>query len=233
MKILAIECSASPVSVAVIEDGKIISSAFSNIKVTHSETLMPMVESVLLSAKSTLGEIGGFAVSNGPGSFTGIRIGISAVKGMAAPENKPCAAVSTLYAMASRFTASNGIISPVMDARCGQVYNALFRAENGKITRITYDRALMCEELSAELKNYNENITVCGDGSDVFKPFTKGLSSVIFPGAELKFQHANGVAIAASDMFKNGETLSPAELLPVYLRLPQAERELKSKQKKD
>ena len=182
MKILAIECSAVPCSAAVIEDGKIIASGFVNVKLTHSQTLMPMIEAVLASAQLKLSDIDGFAVSAGPGSFTGIRIGISAVKGMAAAKKKPCAAISTLRAMAENFRDTQCIVCTVMDARCNQVYNALFDCSEGGVTRLTEDRALLCEELKEELKTVLENtqkrVIIVGDGSDVFYPFVTDLEGV-------------------------------------------------------
>ena len=126
MKLLSVECSATPCSVAISENGKILASAFSNVKLTHSQTLMPMVESVLKSSLIDIKEIDAFAVSNGPGSFTGVRIGISAIKGMAQAKNLPCVEVSTLEAMAQNYSDTICIVCAVMDARCNQVYNGLF-----------------------------------------------------------------------------------------------------------
>lgn len=226
MKILAVECSAGPASCAVIENGKILSNAFINVKLTHSQTLMPMVESVLTLAKLTLEDIDSFAVACGPGSFTGIRIGIAAIKGLATPKNTPCAAISTLEGMAYNFKDINGILCCVMDARCNQVYNALFKIGGGVITRLCEDRAVMCEELAEELKNNysNQKIIVAGDGTDVFFKYVNDIA-VRAENTRL-YQNAVGIALAA-------ELAEPkccaADLNPVYLRLPQAERELKAK----
>lgn len=230
MKILAIECSAIPASCAIFEDGRLVSSSFANVKLTHSETLVPMVESALKNAKLGLDEIDTFAVSCGPGSFTGIRIGISAVKGLAIKGSKPCCAVSTLLSMAYRLCHLNGIICGVMDARCNQVYNALFRCENGIITRLCDDRALMTDELICEIEQFkNDPVYIIGDGADLFYEKAKHLENTIKVCQTLKYQHAEGVALAAFDMIKENNTVSPEALLPFYLRLPQAERELKQK----
>ncbi len=233
MKILAVECSATPCSVAVIEDGKIIASAFVNVKLTHSQTLMPMVEAVLNSATLTLADIDGLAVSEGPGSFTGIRIGISAIKGIGAVRKNPCVGVSTLKAMAHNFADADCIVCSVMDARCNQVYNALFDIDNGVITRLCEDRALLCSELAEEIKNISQkgekSVIIVGDGAEVFYPFVKDLENVKMSNQSKRYQNAVGVALEAQQAFIRGETVSPNELLPVYLRLPQAERELKSK----
>lgn len=229
MRILAIDCSAGPVSAAICENGEIISSDFKNIKVTHSQTLMPTVVSVLKSANLTLADIDGFALSAGPGSFTGIRIGIAAIKGLAAAKNTPCVSVSTLRGMAEGFTDFNGVLCCVMDARCNQVYNALFEIKDGAILRLCDDRAIYCDDLKAELLNINGNITVCGDGCDMFYELVKDLKNISKASEDKKYQNAAFVARLGYKEFVNGNTVSPDELLPVYLRLPQAERELKAR----
>lgn len=233
MKILSLECSATPCSAAVIEDGKILASDFVNVGLTHSQILMPMAEEVIKKANISLKEIDGFAISVGPGSFTGIRIGISAIKGLAAPEKKPCAAVSTLLSMAYNYIDTDCIVCAVMDARCNQVYNAIFDIEKGKISRICEDRALLCEELKENLKEISQNTKKCviivGDGTKVFSPYVKDIENVCEPTEDRHYQNAVSVGLACEECFKNGEVLSPEEILPVYLRLPQAERELKLK----
>ncbi len=232
MKILALECSATPASCAVMEDGKIISEAFVNVKLTHSQTLLPMVEQTLKSAKLTVKDIYGFAIAAGPGSFTGVRIGISAVKGLAAAEKKSCAPVSTLLAMAHRLSHLNTVVCAVMDARCNQVYNALFKCENGMVTRLCEDRALMAAQLAEEVatlyNKYSLPVTIIGDGADMFSQYVSAISFVALAEETLRYQHAVGVALAARETFEKNNTVTPAELLPFYLRLPQAERELKA-----
>ncbi len=232
MKILAIECSAGPASVAIVENGKILGSSFINVKLTHSQTLMPMIENLLASCLLTVDDIEGYAVAAGPGSFTGIRIGISAVKGLAIAKNLPCVPVSTLEAMAYPFKNTDALVCAVMDARCNQVYNALFKIKNGEITRLCDDRALMCEELKCELmeKYGEESIIVCGDGSDLFYSYIKDFKNSQIACEQNKFQNARGVGLLAEEEFASGNTVSSNQLLPVYLRLPQAERELKAKQ---
>lgn len=223
MKILAVECSAGPASVAITDKGNVIAHDFKNLNLTHSETLLPMVESVLQKARLTLDDIDAFAVSCGPGSFTGVRIGIALIKGLALPQKTPVAAVSTLYAMAQHHRDTDCLLCCCMDARCNQVYNALFKISGGNITRLTDDRALLCEELAQELKcNYSgEKIIITGDGAKVFYLYADNISEIA--DDERIFQSAVGVALAA-------ETFdSPEKINPVYLRLPQAERELKLK----
>lgn len=236
MKILSLECSATPASVAIIEDGKLLASSFVNTRLTHSQTLMPMVENTLKSAKLNISDIDGLAISNGPGSFTGVRIGISAVKGLAAPKNLPCVAVSTLRAMAENYCDTDCIVCAVMDARCNQVYNALFDISQGKITRLCEDRALLCDELAKEIENLSQtttkNIIVVGDGADIFYPYVEMLENTKKSAPQNRFQNAVGVGLCSMEDFANNKTISALELLPFYLRLPQAERELKAKEEK-
>lgn len=228
MLILALDSSAAPASVALLEDGKILSEFYINTKQTHSQTLMPMVESVLKLTNKTLDDVTCMAVSAGPGSFTGVRIGVSCVKGLSMTRNIPCAGVSTLRAMAENARQLTGMVCAVMDARCGQVYNALFRAESGKLTRLCDDRALPIAELLEECKTFAEKIYLVGDGAELcYKTFAAIRAELLQP--QLRFQRASGVAMAAQEMIENGQTVTPDALMPIYLRLPQAERELKAK----
>lgn len=228
MLILALDSSAAPASAALLEDGKILSEFYINTKQTHSQTLMPMVESVLKLTNKTLDDVTCMAVSAGPGSFTGVRIGVSCVKGLSMTRNIPCAGVSTLRAMAENARQLTGIVCAVMDARCGQVYNALFRAEGGKLTRLCDDRALPIAELLEECKTFTEKIYLVGDGAELcYKTFAAIRAELLQP--QLRFQRASGVAMAAQEMVENGQTVTPDALMPIYLRLPQAERELKAK----
>ncbi len=233
MKILAVECSATPASVAIFDDEKLIASSFENVKLTHSQTLMPIIQNTLFASKIHIDDIDGFAISNGPGSFTGIRIGISAVKGLAAVKKLPCVAVSTLHAMAENYSDTDCVVCAVMDARCNQLYNAIFEIENGEITRLCDDRAIMCDELVAEIKHISQDNTkkviIVGDGADIFYKAASEIKNIKKAHPLRQYQNASGVGFAALDSFKNDETVTPSDLLPFYLRLPQAERELKAK----
>lgn len=236
MKILSMECSATPASVAIIENGKLLASSFVNVRLTHSQTLMPMVENLLNAARLNIGDIEGLAISNGPGSFTGVRIGISAIKGLAAPRNLPCVAVSTLRAMAENYLDTDCIVCAVMDARCNQVYNALFEIENNQIKRLCDDRALLCDELAEEIKNLSQNTEKCviivGDGTDIFYPFVESVKAVKKSAPHRRYQNAVGVGFCSTESFESNQTLNADTILPLYLRLPQAERELKAKEEK-
>lgn len=225
MKILAVDSSAKSASVAVAENGRLISECFVNNTLTHSRTLMPMVDNVLSQADITLKDIDAFCVNAGPGSFTGIRIGVAVIKGLAAADNKPCAGVSTLESIACNFADEDCIVCAAMDARCNQVYTAIFRCNGTDVTRICEDKAVSIDELGEELSRYNEKIYLAGDGAEIcFKAFGEKLENAILSGENRRFQRAYGAALAAE---KNNEFTDSALLAPVYLRLPQAERELR------
>ena len=236
MKLLSLECSAMSASVALTEDGRLMAESFVNIRQTHSQTLMPMVEGILHTAGITPDEVDGFAISAGPGSFTGVRIGVAALKGMAQALDKPCVGVSTLEAMAYQAADSvwgqeSALICPVMDARCSQVYNALFEvSKEGIPLRRCEDRALMVAELAEEIKNLKVFPYLVGDGAALcYNEFVKlGIDCRMAPEGA-RYQRALGVAMAAEDRFLRGEVLPARELQPIYLRLPQAERDLKKR----
>lgn len=217
--ILGIDSSAISAGCALVENGKIIAEEFLNTHHTHSETLLPMVKSMLQSAGVELSDVERIAVTLGPGSFTGLRIGIAAVKGLCMGAKKPCVGVSTLETIAYNFVGIDGIICACMDARCKQVYNALFRSENGVITRMCEDRAITLEDLSGELSSLDCKIILAGDGAEITNEFTERKFSLAPPA--LRFQRGSGVCFAAEKL----PDIKPEALMPAYLRLPQAERE--------
>ena len=212
MKILALETSAKAVSVAAAEDGALLASRFANEGQTHSVTLMPMLQEMLREADLTVGDMDLIAVTNGPGSFTGLRIGVSAAKGLALAQN------------ALDF---EGLVIGAMDARRSQIYNALFLCRDGQLRRLTPDRAIGLAELLPELEEYGGlPKLILGDGAALCYTYLseQGVSCRTRPG-ESGLQNARGVAAAAYEMAKNGQTVSAGALAPVYLRLSQAERE--------
>lgn len=222
MLILAFESSAKPASAALVKDGQLLSQYMQCSALTHSRTLLPMAEDMLKNAELRLSDVDLIAVAHGPGSFTGMRIGVSTVKGLAWAAEKPCVGVSTLEAMAWHGLAAGGYICPVMDARRSQVYNALFKIENGRPVRMTDDRPIALDELSKEVTALNAPVFLVGDGAALcFEYFTAhGVPCVMAPD-NLRWQDACGVAMAAADKTPGNAD----ELLPVYLRLSQAERE--------
>lgn len=222
MLILAFESSAKPASAALVKGGQLLSQYMQCSALTHSRTLLPMAEDMLKNAELRLSDVDLIAVAHGPGSFTGIRIGVSTVKGLAWAAEKPCVGVSTLEAMAWHGLAVGGYICPVMDARRSQVYNALFKIENGRPVRMTEDRPIALEELAKEVTALGAPVFLIGDGAALcFEYFTAhGVPCVMAPD-NLRWQDAWGVAMAAADKTPGNAD----ELLPVYLRFSQAERE--------
>ena len=229
MLILAFESSARPASAALVRDGRLLAQSLQCSALTHSRTLLPMAEDLLKNTGVKLEELDAIAVAHGPGSFTGIRIGVSTVKGLCWGAEKPCVGVSTLEAMAWHGLAAGGVICPVMDARRAQVYNALFRIEDDRPVRLCPDRAISLEALAEELHTLGESVFLVGDGAELTKAFldAQALPCRVAPD-DLVWQDAWGVAMAA----QGKPLISGAELLPVYLRLSQAERERQARMEK-
>ncbi len=226
MLILAIESSAKAASVALTEDERLIAQYTQCSGLTHSRTLLPMVDDMLKNTEKTIAGVDLIAVAHGPGSFTGIRIGVSTVKGLAWAADKRCVGVSTLEAMAWHGVSAGGLVCPVMDARRSQVYNALFEIKDGRPVRLCADRAVSLDELAAEIDGKNAFLT--GDGAMLTYEHMKklGIACRVAP-QNLVYQSAWGVAMAALD--KTPGTAD--DLLPVYLRLSQAERERQERMK--
>ena len=224
MKILSVDSSAIVASVALCEDGCLLAEYTLNNKNTHSETLLPMIESLLSFFSMEIGDIDLFAVSSGPGSFTGVRIGTATVKGLAFASNKPCIGVSTLEAIAYNLRFHKGLVCPVMNARRSQVYTAIFRSDGEKLERLTDDLAISLAELDTLLAEYSEETVLAGDGYDIcVAGFEK---AELRPVPErLRHQSAFSVAEAALAAYKSGKYCSDAELGVEYLRPSQAERE--------
>lgn len=222
MLILAFESSAKAASVALVRDDELVAQSTQCSALTHSCTLLPMAEDMMKNCGITLQDVDVIACAHGPGSFTGIRIGVATVKGLAWAAEKPCIGVSTLESMAWHGVAAGGYVCPVMDARRSQVYNALFEIRDGAPVRLTPDRAISLEELGKEVAALQKSVTLVGDGCAITSAYfhEKGLPYTLLP-SNLEFQSAWGVAMAA----KGKPAGDSASLLPVYLRLSQAERE--------
>ncbi len=224
MKILSIDSSAIVASVAVCEDDKPLALYTVNNGNTHSETLLPMVESALSALGLKARDIELFAVSAGPGSFTGVRIGVATLKGLAFGSNTPCIGVSTLEALAYNLRMYKGLICPVMNARRAQVYTALFRSDGQALTRLLPDSAMAIEELDELLSGYGESVCFCGDGYDItLKALTKTAAEYV--PQQQREQSAASVAALALEKFKVGEAGTDLDIRVDYLRPSQAERE--------
>lgn len=232
MKLLAMESSATACSAALCEDETLIAQSFQNNGLTHSRTLLPMISSLLETCGTTLHEVDLIAVAAGPGSFTGLRIGVAAAKGLAWTEDKPCAACSTLESMAWNLAHIGMEICAVMDARRNQVYNARFLGTGDGLTRLCPDRAIALAELAAELKKSGNPQILVGDGANLCYTTLKeqGLDVRLAP-PHLRYQSAWGVARCALDLARAHQLTSAAGLAPNYHRLSQAERERLEKER--
>ena len=228
MKILALDSTAKVAAVAICEDEKLLASFVCDNGLTHSEILLPMAEDAMKRTKIELSDIELFACNAGPGSFTGVRIGASVIKGLAFGRDIPCIPVSTLDSLAQNLFPLDGIYCPVMDARRNQVYNTLYRCENGVLTKLTDDRAISLDDLATELcKNYeNEKIYLSGDGYALAFSYLekKGVPLCKTP-SNLIDQNAHSTAVCALRRFNGGDRTTDSSLSPTYLRMPSAERE--------
>ena len=226
MLILAFETSAKAASVALTENGKLLGESYQNTGLTHSQTLMVMAEDLLKQCGKTMSEVTAVAVAEGPGSFTGVRIGVAAAKGLSWGGQLPCYGVSTLEAMAVSLGIYEGHVCACMDARRSQVYNALFLVENGEITRVSEDRAIALAELKNDLEHIDGPIYLVGDGAVLtHKTLSGEIPELILPPEHRQHQRAVGVALLAEKKAAAGESGDGNALSPNYLRLSQAERE--------
>ncbi len=223
MLILAFETSAKAASVALLQNGVLLGEQYQNTGLTHSQTLMVMARDLLAQCGKTVSQVEAVAVAEGPGSFTGVRIGVAAAKGFAWGSRIPCCGVSTLEAMAATLGQSGGTVCACMDARRSQVYNALFRGDG---SRLTPDRAISLEELKEELKTLAGPIFLVGDGAELtFRTLSPEVPSLVLPPEHRRHQRASGVALAGEKKIAAGASCDGAVLVPNYLRLSQAERE--------
>ena len=232
MLTLAFETSAKAASVALTDGAKLLGESYQNTGLTHSQTLMVMAEDLLKACGYKPQDVQAVAVAAGPGSFTGVRIGVAAAKGFAWGAELPCYGVSTLEAMALNLGIYDGYIVSVMDARRSQVYTATFRVDAGGLTRVCEDRAVSLAELGEDIKNLEKSVFLVGDGSIVcYNALKDTVPSLVMPPEHRMHQRAAGVALAAAKMIEAGLPGDGASLTPNYLRLSQAERERMEKNK--
>ena len=226
MKILAFETSAKAASVALLDGSKLLGESYQNTGLTHSQTLMVMAEDMLKAAGKTMADVGAVAVAEGPGSFTGVRIGVAAAKGLSWGGELPCYGVSTLEAMAETLGVYQGYVCPCMDARRSQVYNALFYVNQGNIERIRDDRAIALSDLAQELKALEGPVFLVGDGANLaYNTLSGEIPGLVLPPEHRQHQRASGVALLAAKKIAAGDPGDGNALTPNYLRLSQAERE--------
>lgn len=231
MKILGIDTSAKTSSVGICEDNQIIDELFLDKGLTHSETILPMIDEILTRNGLSLDDIDALSVNNGPGSFTGIRIGVAVVKGLAFDKDIPCYEVSTLDSITYNCKDKNGLVVATMDARRNQVYNANYQIIDGKAEKIKDDRTILIKDLYLEISEYDGDVFVIGDGQDKVKEFFEANNMLKdnfkFPDYYDNLQKGINTALIAYDCLENKK--SGEELLPSYLKLSQAEQELRKK----
>ena len=233
MLLLAFETSAKAASVALFDGQKLLGEAYQNTGLTHSQTLMVMAEDLLKQCGRTAQDVTHTAVAAGPGSFTGVRIGVAAAKGFAWGKELPCYGVSTLEAMALSLGTHQGYVCPVMDARRNQVYNTLFYVNCGVPERRSEDRAIALSDLAIELAQLEEPIYLVGDGSNLtFNTLHEQLPNLVLPPEHRMHQRAVGVGLLALERIAAGDPGDAAAMMPNYLRLSQAERERLEKTQK-
>lgn len=227
MRILALDSSGLVATVAILEDDVTIAEYTVNYKKTHSQTLLPMLDEIVKMIEFDLDTVDAIAVSGGPGSFTGLRIGAATAKGLGLALNKPLINIPTVDGMAYNLYGNTGLICPIMDARRNQVYTGLYRFENGEFQVVEEQMAIAVQDLIEKLNAYGEKVTFLGDGVPVYK---NGLMSELkvehyFAPAHMNRQRATAVGALAMEYFKAGKVESAMEHKPDYLRLSQAERE--------
>ena len=233
MLILAFETSAKAASAALLDGNKLLAESYQNTGMTHSQTLMVMAEDMLKQCGKTASDVDAVAVAEGPGSFTGVRIGVAAAKGFAWGREIPCYGVSTLEAMAESLGIYDGYVCPVMDARRSQVYNALFEVNRGKIVRIREDRAISLDDLAEDVKNLEKPVFLVGDGSNLcYNTLLERVPALVLPPEHRMHQRAVGVGLIAGRELTAGVPGDAASLTPNYLRLSQAERERMEREQK-
>ena len=224
MLILSLDSTAVSASVALVRDGALLAEYTVNTGLTHSETLLPMVEATLKMTHTDIDDVDLFACNVGPGSFTGVRIGAATVKGLAFGKNKPCVAVSTLESLAHNVSDVDAVICPVMNARRQQVYTATFELCGGVLKRLTADRAISIAELGAELEKLNKPVYFVGDGAKMTFDALADDPNCKLPSERLVHQSAYNTAVVAAEMYARGEYVTDTQLSPTYLRPSQAER---------
>lgn len=220
MKILAIDSSSTPASVAVTENETLLGEFTVNIKRTHSEKLLPLVDSLLDTVNVAASDIDAFAISAGPGSFTGLRIGMSVAKLMAQVSKKPLIAVSTLESLAMNVNMFDGYICPMIDARNNTVYSALYMCENGILIETEKPDAISVAELAQRLKMLDKKVLICGE----YEKYVDSFENAVKASEHLTYQRASSCAVVAYRMIQNGVNTMPEEVVPIYIRESQAEQ---------
>lgn len=233
MNLLAIDASGIAGSVAYLKDGKLVGEYYICDKLTHSQTIMPMLDDMKKLLQIELEEVDAIAVTAGPGSFTGLRIGVTAAKTLAFALNVPIVGVPTLDVIAGSMSFTDHIICPLMDARRNQVYTALYKWEEDGIVRLTDHLAIDLDEHLESLKERTEKVIFLGDGAPLFKAHIVEVlgDRALFAPSFANLQHASVLAELASKLYEEGKAEDPSTFVPMYLRKSQAEREKEERER--
>lgn len=233
MRILAIDSSSMVATVAITTDGILNAEYTINHKKTHSQTLLPMIAEIVKMIEIDMDSIDAVAITGGPGSYTGLRIGSATAKGIGLALNKPIINVPTMDALAYNLYSSQYVICPIMDARRGQVYTEIYKFEETEMKTIKPQCIMMIDELIKELDTIKESVMFLGDGVDVHKQLIDDIMDTkhYYAPASMNRHKASTLGTIAEIYYKNGKTETAKEHKPEYLRLSQAERELKAKMK--
>ncbi|MGL4789833.1 MAG: tRNA (adenosine(37)-N6)-threonylcarbamoyltransferase complex dimerization subunit type 1 TsaB [Anaerotignaceae bacterium] len=233
MRILAIDTSSLVASCAITEDGKLLGQYTLNHKMTHSQTIMPMIDGLVKMCQINMETINYIACSEGPGSFTGLRIGTATAKGLALGLNIPIIPVPTLEALAYNVVNNNKLICPIMDARRGQIYTGIFTFEGEKLITILESSALTIDEIIEKALSFNKEVIFLGDGVAVHKEKLEEYSQFSFAPLNACVQSGAAVAALAEVLLSEEKAINGEDFVPVYLRKPQAERELEEKNREN
>lgn len=233
MNILALDASGIAGSVAYIKAGKLVGEYYICDKLTHSQTIMPMLEHMKQLLEINLDEIDAIAVTSGPGSFTGLRIGVTAAKSLALALDVPIIGVPTLDTLAYAIRETEALICPLMDARRHQVYTALYEWKEGELIKLIEDSALDIEALFDKVKAFDREVVFLGDGVQVYKELIKTTfkEKALLAPSFLNMQRASVLADISIKLFKEGKVEDPSLFTPIYLRKSQAEREKEEREK--
>lgn len=233
MKLLALDSSGLVASVAVTDGDTLLGEYTLNYKKTHSQTLLPMLDTLAKMLELDLNTIDAIAVAGGPGSFTGLRIGSATAKGLGLALNKPLISVPTVDGLAANLWESKHLVCPIMDARRGQVYTGIYRFTDGKMEVLEPQCAVSLEEIIKKLEDRKEEVIFLGDGVPVYRQKIDAIMKEKhrYAPAHLNRQRAGAVAFLAAEYFKEGKTETAAMHRPEYLRLSQAERERLEKER--
>lgn len=229
MKILAIDTTGQTASAALLENDVIVAEYSIHYKMTHSQTILPMIDEINHKIELDLSTVDYIACSCGPGSFTGLRIGAATAKGLALGGNIDVVAVPTLDALAYNVFDTDAIICPIMDARRQQVYTAFYQWRENELNRLTQYSALAIEEVIQQAKSYQNKVIFLGDGVVVHKELLLRENNFCFAPIHSNLQRAASVAAFAVKLIEKGKVIKGSELELIYLRKPQAEREREQK----